>query len=312
MFNNEMIWFTGVVEDRHDPLMMSRVRVRIFGIHTNKKALLPTEDLPWSTVMLPTTASGVSGLQSSPHGLIEGSWVVGFFRDGPDMQDPLVMGSIASMSAEAPNPEQGFSDPNAKYPKEDYIGISDVNLLAVGGDTEDKVVETKKAEVAKAVKTANNKGTWDQPETPYASVYPFNKVYQSESGHIIEIDDTEGAERLHEYHKSGTFREVHPDGTIVTKIVGEDYLVVVKDNNINVQGNVNLTIDQSCTTYIKGDWNIQVDGNKTEHIKGNVIENISGNVNTSVSGTENNTVSGKWTRNSSSSIADNAPRIDHN
>ena len=30
--------------------------------------------------------------------------------------------------------------------------------------------------------------------------------FESESGHIVEYDDTDGETRLHEYHKSGTFR----------------------------------------------------------------------------------------------------------
>lgn len=35
---------------------------------------------------------------------------------------------------------------------------------------------------------------------------------------------------------------------------------------------MNLTIDSNCKTYIKGDWDIQIDGNKTETVKGNVTE----------------------------------------
>jgi len=40
---------------------------------------------------------------------MSGSWVVGFFRDGPSAQDPLIMGSIASQYAELPDPAKGFS-----------------------------------------------------------------------------------------------------------------------------------------------------------------------------------------------------------
>ena len=37
-------WFTGVVEDRNDPEQLNRVRVRIFGSHTNNKKDIATAD----------------------------------------------------------------------------------------------------------------------------------------------------------------------------------------------------------------------------------------------------------------------------
>jgi hypothetical protein len=38
----------GVVEDRHDPLTMGRVRVRVFGLHSDDRINeVPIETLPW-------------------------------------------------------------------------------------------------------------------------------------------------------------------------------------------------------------------------------------------------------------------------
>lgn len=293
----EFVWFTGVVEDVNDPEKMNRVRVRVFGKHTDAKNLIATEDLPWATVMMPTTSSGNSGIAESPHFLTQGSWVVGFFRDSVNAQDPIIMGSIAAMPTKEAITSKGFYDPDGVYPKTDYVNESDVNRLARGEDTEDEVVQNKKDTVTKSVPTANGAGgSWSEPETPFAAEYPKNHVRQSESGHITEMDDTEGAERLHEYHKSGTFKEVHPDGSVVTRIVGDDFVIIAKDNNVNVKGNVNLTIDQDCTTYIKGDWNIQVDGDVRQVIGGSRV--------TTISGTE--------TRSSGGTMSDNAPQIHHN
>ena len=86
-------WFTGVVEDRNDPLEVGRVRVRCLGYHTENKTELPTVDLPWASVMAPTTSPSMSGLGQTPSFLVEGSWVVGFFRDA-DLQEPLVLGTL--------------------------------------------------------------------------------------------------------------------------------------------------------------------------------------------------------------------------
>ena len=74
-------WFVGVVESREDPSQLGRVQVRVLGIHTDNKTSIPTEDLPWATVMQPTTSSANSGIGTSPSFIIEGSWVVGFFMD---------------------------------------------------------------------------------------------------------------------------------------------------------------------------------------------------------------------------------------
>ena len=81
MGRDGFIWWAGVVEDRSDPLKLGRCRVRCLGYHTDDRTLLPTEDLPWAHPLLPITSSGVSGIGQSPLGLLEGSWVIGFFRD---------------------------------------------------------------------------------------------------------------------------------------------------------------------------------------------------------------------------------------
>ena len=63
-------WFTGVVEDRNDPLFLNRVRVRIYGSHSHDKQMIATTDLPWSEVMMPTTSPSLSGLGTTTHGLV--------------------------------------------------------------------------------------------------------------------------------------------------------------------------------------------------------------------------------------------------
>jgi|TARA_R110000744_G_scaffold48378_2_gene105756 hypothetical protein len=85
-------WFTGEIVDINDPLLSNRVRVMPFGYYDNT---IPSDKLPWSTVMMPNTSSSFKGYGSN-HELMVGSWVVGFFRDGQSAQDAIVMGSIAS------------------------------------------------------------------------------------------------------------------------------------------------------------------------------------------------------------------------
>ena len=92
-------WWIGVVEDRMDPEKMGRCRVRIYGYHTDSKVILPTNDLPWATPIQPITSAAISGIGSSPLGPVEGTWVIGFFLDGEDMQQPAIFGTIATKAA---------------------------------------------------------------------------------------------------------------------------------------------------------------------------------------------------------------------
>ncbi len=93
--SNNFNWFIGVVEDVNDDLLINRVKVRAYGYHNDSPAELPTADLPWATVMMPNTSASFKGIGSN-HELMVGSWVIGFFRDGPSAQDPIVIGSIAT------------------------------------------------------------------------------------------------------------------------------------------------------------------------------------------------------------------------
>ena len=105
------IWFTGVVEDRQDPDKLGRVRVRCVGYHTDDKNKIPTADLPWSWVMMPTTTSSMNGIGQTPPLIVEGSWVVGFWRDPDTMQEPVVMGTLPGIPEQFGNSDVGFHDP---------------------------------------------------------------------------------------------------------------------------------------------------------------------------------------------------------
>ena len=128
-------WFVGVVEDRQDPQTLGRLRVRCLGYHTEGLDKLPTADLPWAHVMNPITSATVSGLGQSPLGAVEGTWVVGFFQDGADAQQPIIIGTLPGVPSELPDTgcKKGFMDTvNGAYPK--YKNETDVNRLSVNDE----------------------------------------------------------------------------------------------------------------------------------------------------------------------------------
>ena len=272
---NGFLWFTGVVEDRLDPLKAGRVKVRAVGFHTSNKDKLPTSDLPWAICVLPTTAPGISGLGSSPSFLVEGSWVWGYFRDGEDAQEPVILGSLPGQPSELPNPNKGFYDPNGVYPRN--INEPDVNRLAVNNpDKEHASLVTRREQRLTDIQGVNN--TWNQPEITYNTSYPYNHVYESESGHIMEFDDTTDAKRIHLRHTSGTSIEMTDNGDTIEITKNNRYILVTADNKVYIKGTKDVVIDGDYDLKVNGDYNISVAGNKTETISGTKTSNTTGAV----------------------------------
>lgn len=133
--SDNVSWFVGVVEDRMDPLQQGRVRVRVWGMHPYEKAQGPvkgirTEDLPWMSVLMPTSSASVSGIQTAMTGMVPGTQVYGHFLDKWKLNG-LVIGTYGSASRQKANPNEGFSDPTGQYPL--YIG-NDAAALNRGGE----------------------------------------------------------------------------------------------------------------------------------------------------------------------------------
>lgn len=334
-FNN-FIWWVGVVEDREDPQTLGRVRARILGTHTSDKNILPTTDLPWAQVIHPVTSSGISGLGNSTF-LVTGSWVFGFFRDGEARQEPVVLGTMPGLSTEYADTSKGFYDPKGTYPKELE---PDTNRLAVNNPliTEHISLQTRKEQRITGIPTADfnaatgaggatlsadDGGTFDEPLTTYATVYPYNKVFESESGHIKEYDDTPNATRIHERHKSGTGYEIDHTGNQTTLIKGT-HNEIDKGHNHFIQGHSNTTIEGHHKLYINksgeadnhytiqvgagANVNIQVDEGDINLVTttGNVNVNSGGDYNLKVKGSMNVEVQGNKTETISGTVTQNA------
>ena len=128
-----------------------RYKVRIMGYHTAAPTDLPDEQLPWASVMFPVTA-GVSGGAISTPNLRQGDFVQGYFLDGEDAQQPVIMGVIGynQYTAVMKNiPDTGFK-PFSGYTTEDQVpqGALPTTQEEAKGVAEDvKISETNNKEV---------------------------------------------------------------------------------------------------------------------------------------------------------------------
>lgn len=500
MENNLSFW-TGVVENRNDPQQLGRCQVRIFGIHTEDIEQLPTSDLPWAIPLQSVTSAAISGLGSTPIGIVPGTWVMGFFLDGASYQKPVILGTLAGKPNSNPiseraefedviqkdlnvltdsqgnavldgsgqpvrttpsddplenfgnlnkgevvktiqalgntlsggdyskadtgkfgkyqfsyqqlivlgyvynpyrtpfpdrlaeenfNPAKlddpanwsgkngvfskedflskfsvqedavvqmadynyknlvrlkrikkdsepgiiagllasahvggynnadklgsktgdetlrkfflvgaeavsgqdtdvvteiaergtyvpdndialsssefakltGFQDPNKEYPKHEYNGLSDLNKLAVGNRSHilfEKKENLRQTDIPKARTTE----TWDEPKPVFGASYPYNQVLETEAGHVIELDSTPGAERIHVFHKAGTHMEIDVNGTMVRKVTGDNYEIIDKNNYVFVKGAETITIEGKTRILVKDEAHLEVEGGLT-------------------------------------------------
>ena len=511
-------WWVGVVEDRKDPDKMGRCKVRIYGFHPPDKKELSTDDLPWAMLMTPATSASISGVGTSPVGILEGSWVVGFFMDGDDAQQPIIVGTVPGrpeekekdntgdqassqggggrpsnnrpadnntlknnfgetvrdgsgnpiqvgkqstdsspreitnlrsvkgslppltpqdvstildtlqqnknpggigkygftvenleklgilrrpagaasredilqnpanwvnyrnikgvdtlvanvrlqdelasklievtydalrsngrVDAAAPKAEvaglivstirsgvsnfnqmnrkdqfnvpasdyyrmgaskfgsadlpvrsstntnragnfgsspsnptnspegqlndvsaigtEGFQDPNKVYPTKEYTEkkLPDTNKLAAGDKTSNVLIYKEENRITE-IQIGYTKETWDEPKSPYSTKYPHNQVIATESGHVIELDNTPGRERIQLWHKANTYIEIDVNGTSVRKVVGDNYEIIEKNDYVYVKGAQKTTIEGVQRVLVKDSMYVQVMGDIT-------------------------------------------------
>lgn len=68
--------------------------------------------------------------------------------------------------------------------------------------------------------------------------YPHNKVYNTESGHYKEYDDTPEKERIKEQHQSGTHWEITNDTFTINHFSGSS-ISMDKDGNVTISASGN-------------------------------------------------------------------------
>ena len=238
------VWWFGIVEDANDvDLQLGRVRVRVHNFHNPDPAALPTSELPWAHVIMPTTSSSTTSIGWSPTFIQKDATVFGFFADGEAAQMPMVLGTLP-----------GIPQPSPEYPDIDNFNIDshDVSQLARGVNR------------LQSAKDATSMGDFEPGSGgTFAAQYPFNKVLETgfpgRQGHVMEFDDTPGRERIHLYHNGGSYTEMSP-GMRIDKTNGTSFDLASQAKIIKTSGDLIIVADGATTVYSEGSMTLATNG----------------------------------------------------
>jgi len=166
--------------------------------------------------------------------------------------------------------QNGFDDPNEAYPKKSFLNAPSVNEKARG---------TRRANVELGGGNADlDLELKDEP----ASIYPNSQVKETSSGHIVEYDDTPGAERIMIRHRTGSGVEMRANGTMIygsvantIRVTAHDEKVIVDgDGELHYNGNLKLKVSGDFDLEVGGDYNLRVDGDVDQTIKRSYKQDI--------------------------------------
>jgi hypothetical protein len=235
-------WFIARVIDIKDPEKMGRVQIRVIHEQTgelgkkvdqygflNEELLwaypisaIQSASLSWKKVVELEkfeTPDWVDAVGLSPTGIAVGTYAFGFYLDGYEQNIPMIFGTYHKQSI-FPEPGTKIEEMLQDTPAEEDYKYHDVSALAKGF-FEDPITEEggpgqtlpkEPYEYSKLWRDEKDDPlaitTVDEMPTAYNTEYPYNLTYTTKSGHAIELDDTPGHERMHMWHRSGTYEEI--------------------------------------------------------------------------------------------------------
>lgn len=176
----------------------------------------------WATCLTPTTSPSLNGVGDTPN-LLNGSEVLGFFADGNRGEVRVVIGSIPQQS-----------------------GDINTNALPERSRGQNTSIFSKLHPI--------------EPDSAFAAEYSKNRVIRTTKGHIIELDDTDGSERVNITHASGTMIEMAPDGRLTIRNPGDSFSVTGGVKNIAVTGDVNIEVGSNLNAVVKGNVSVAAAG----------------------------------------------------
>jgi hypothetical protein len=237
-----------VVNVNGEDTNFGKVKIRIVGDQGD--SVISDDDLLWSNIMMPVTSPAERGIGTTPNWLFVGSTVFGVFLDGNYRNIPLIIGSINQNKAIGPGISplaSGELIPREYTAFEKEFGVEEARRPNYD---DNKVITTASKET---------------PET---------------INHIIELDDTQQAERILVKHKNGSYVEFLPNGTVMVK--GTEAFAAVS-KQLKLRALIGMLLKSDGNADITADKNINITAEDSITIKGKTITleadtiNMSGN-----------------------------------
>ena len=158
--------------------------------------------------------------------------------------------------------EPPYADLKGQFPRKEYINVASTNLSARGLKENELVIGGSMPDL--------NLDIVDMPP----SDYPLNQVRETITGHVTEVDDTPGRERMLFKHRTGAGIDMRPDGTIIInakyntiEITGNDQKIIVRgDGDMHYQGNLSLSVDGDMDVNVGGNYNLNVKGARRDNV----------------------------------------------
>lgn len=185
----------------------------------------------------------------------------------------------------------GFQDITGQHPTWEHWFNTSLNQGAVGQD------------FYQLSTGGSSPGIDISTTVPITDMYPRNNVKKTASGHVFELNDAPGTERVLIRHRTGAGIEVAPDGTVTISAQGRHIITVANDMSVIVEGdanlvykgNVNMTVNGDFNLDVAGNYNIGVDGNHFQSVDGQKSTTVEGSVGTTIKGNNSHTVVGSST-----------------
>ena len=280
--------YRGVVEDRLDPLRLGRVRVRIWGVHTEEQGgnlnKVPWEELQWAEPIGPNFEGSISG-QGAFCVPLQGSHVMVFFENG-NMMQPRYFGTAAGFPVDVEKYSQfkdqdGFRDPNVYYPLHDHIDEHDWQRLARIDKLAETYLQLKRDNLDLAVPIAWG-NDWDEQPPMFEAVYPDNNVFATHDDFkeniVIELDATAGKSRFAWWHPSKSYMEVNKDGLMTFRNTWHRWDICDGIVHTHYMEDHFKTVTESLVFLIEEDEFREILGNRWTHIDFDDWRRVEGNI----------------------------------
>jgi hypothetical protein len=289
-------WFIARVVDIKDTEKLGRVKIRVIHEQTgelgkkSKSHGITDDDLLWAWPITSIQSASLSwkkivelegypvpdwidAVGLSPTGIAVSTYVFGFYLDGFEENIPVIFGTYHKNSRyPEPPTDNGTGEMlQIEPPTGGSTFHSDVSLLARG---------TQSLPKAPYAKNRLGLSVVDEPTSPYKTEYPYNTTYTTKSGHAIELDDTPKQERIHIWHKSGSYEEVantpEYQGRRVLRTTDDSFEVVDKTKNELIGKNHNVEITNNQTIYIGDNQVVDIGENCTVRVGRNCTVIVQG------------------------------------